>query len=248
MGERENERFCVIVPAFHEEKHIAPVVAGIRRHCADVIVVDDGSADETSAKAKEAGAAVVRHPRNLGKGAALNTGFKAAVDKGYGFVITMDADGQHDPEDIPAFVKAFRAGAGDVLVGNRMDRAHNMPLHRKLTNLFMSWLLSRFMGQFVPDTQCGYRLIGARALPNMPTTSQRFAAESEVLLALAEQGMRFGSVPIKVIYGDERSKINPVLDTWRFIRMLHGYRKARNARRRQNCGSGGPHARPSAGN
>ena len=230
-------RYCVIVPAYHEEKRIAGVVAGIRRHCAEVLVIDDGSADQTSAKAREAGAEVIRHPQNLGKGAALNTGFKAARDKGYAFVITMDADGQHDPEDIPAFVKAFREGAGDVLVGTRMDRAHNMPLHRKLVNRFMSWLLSRFMGQSVPDTQCGYRLFSARSLPNMPTTSQRFAAESEVLLELAEQGLRFGSVPIKVIYGDEKSKINPMRDTWRFFRMLHGYRMARNARRRNSHGT-----------
>lgn len=231
--DRREDRFCVIVPAYNEEKCIAVVVAGIRRYCPEVFVIDDGSADQTSVKAREAGAEVIRHPSNLGKGAALNTGFNVARGRGYDFVITMDADGQHDPEEIPAFVKAFRDGAGDVLVGTRMDCTHTMPPNRKFMNWFLSWLLSRFMGQIVSDTQCGYRLFSARVFPNMPITAKRFAAESEVLLELAEQGLRFGSVPIKAIYGDEKSEIRPMRDTWHFFRMLHCYRMARNARRRK---------------
>jgi hypothetical protein len=98
-----------------------------------------------------------------------------------------------------------------------------MPINRLLTNRFMSWLLSRKMGQRVPDTQCGYRLMRLNALPETPTASQRFAAESEVLLDLSSRGVKIGSVPIQVIYRDEKSKIRPFRDTIRFFRMLREY-------------------------
>jgi glycosyltransferase involved in cell wall biosynthesis len=220
-------RFCVLVPAYQEEKRIGEVVAGIRRHCPSILVIDDGSTDATADRACEAGAEVIRHPVNKGKGAALHTGFQAALQRAYDFVITMDADGQHAPDDIPGFLQACADGRTDVLVGTRMDRAKDMPFHRKLTNYFMSWLLSREMGQWVPDTQCGYRLYSARAIRNIPEGAQRFAAESEVLLVLANKGFRFGAVPIQVIYRDEKSKIRPMLDTFRFFKMLHDHRRAR---------------------
>lgn len=220
-------RFCIVVPAYQEGKRIGGVVAQIRRYSPEVLVVDDGSADDTEKAAREAGAEVIRHPQNRGKGAALNTAFTAAMERGYDFVITMDADGQHAPEDIPGLIEAFLAGAGDVIVGNRMDRTENMPRVRRMTNSFMSWLLSREMKQWVPDTQCGYRLIGAKALPYARTESQRFAAESEVLLDLADRGMKFGAAPIKVIYGDEKSKIRPFRDAMRFFGMLLRHRLKR---------------------
>jgi glycosyltransferase involved in cell wall biosynthesis len=221
------EKWCVIVPAYGEEARIGEVVAGIRRHCPQVVVVDDGSGDRTAAAAEQAGATVLRHAVNQGKGAALNTGFQYAREGGYDFVITMDADGQHDPDDIPAFLDAYRRTGVPVLIGNRMDAAGAMPLVRRLTNRFMSRLLSRRMGQAVPDTQNGYRLYRCDVLPRMPTESQRFAAESEVLLELAACGVPMGSVPTKVIYRDERSKIRPVRDTLRFFRMLHRVRRRR---------------------
>jgi glycosyltransferase involved in cell wall biosynthesis len=217
-------RFCVIVPAYQEGTRIGRVVTEIRKYSASILVIDDGSADDTEKAAREAGAEVIRHPQNRGKGAALNTAFTVAIERGYDFVITMDADGQHAPEDIPAFVGAFKAGAGDVIIGNRMDRAQNMPRGRKMTNAFMSWLLSCEMKQRVPDTQCGYRLFGAKALPFARTESQRFAAESEVLLDMSARGIRFGAAPIKVIYGDEKSKIRPFRDAMRFFRMLLRHR------------------------
>jgi glycosyltransferase involved in cell wall biosynthesis len=170
---------------------------------------------------------VIRHTVNQGKGAALNTGFRAAREQGWDAVLTMDADGQHAPEDIPAFLAALAGGGADAWVGNRMGGANAMPLVRRLTNRFMSWLLSREMGQWVPDTQCGFRLFTARAIPAAPTDSQRFAAESEVLLDLAGRGVRFGAVPIRVIYGDERSKIRPLRDTIRFFGMLRRWRRTR---------------------
>jgi hypothetical protein len=128
--------------------------------------------------------------------------------------------------DIPAFVGEFERSGPAAIVGTRMDRTENMPLVRRLTNRFMSWLLSRKMGQFVPDTQSGYRLYRKDVLSLVQVESARFAAESESLLCLSAAGFRIASVPIKVIYGDEKSKIHPVRDTLRFISMMRKYGKA----------------------
>jgi len=236
-------RYAVIVPAYREAARIAEVVRGVRRHCPRVLVVDDGSDDGTAEAARQAGAEVLRHAVNRGKGAALNTGFARARRQGLDFVITLDGDGQHDPDDLPAFVAAYRRSGLPVLVGNRMDRAAGMPLVRRLTNRFMSALLSREMGQRVPDTQCGYRLYRLDALPAQPLGSARFAAESEILLELAERGARIGSVPIRVIYRDERSKIRPLRDTARFFRMLRRYRRERR-RRLRAAAAGAPVPNP----
>ncbi|MDA0991695.1 MAG: glycosyltransferase family 2 protein, partial [Verrucomicrobia bacterium] len=135
--------FCVIVPAYHEAGRIGGVVARIRGHCDAIVVIDDGSSDETAAEAEAAGAHVIRHQTNQGKGVALETGFDYAATQGVEFVITMDADGQHDPVHIAEFVDHYRQTALPVIVGSRMADPRTMPLVRRLTNRFMSWLLSR---------------------------------------------------------------------------------------------------------
>lgn len=220
-------RGCVVIPAFQEARRIGDVVRQVRAVMPDVVVVDDGSADDTACQAEAAGAVVLRHATNSGKGAALGTGFGYAREHGFDFVITMDGDGQHDPADIPAFVEAYKRGAAPVLVGNRMGDTRRMPLVRLLTNRFMSWLLSREIGQRVPDTQCGFRLYSLAALAGAATESQRFAAESEILIELSARGVKIGSVPVATVYGTETSKIHPFKDTIRFFRMLRRLRKAR---------------------
>lgn len=236
MTASPDRRFCVVVPAYQEEGRIGSAVRGIREYCPDVIVVDDGSADRTAAEAREAGATVLVHERNLGKGRAVETGTKHAAEGGFAFVIAMDGDGQHDPADIPGFVKTFERTGAALVVGNRMGNRQAMPLVRRWTNLYMSWLLSRRMGQRVPDTQSGFRLYRADVLPYLSTECDRFAADSEVLLLVAEKGYRIGSVPIHVIYRDEKSKIRPIRDTIRFFAMLHRYERGR---RRRAAGTGG---------
>ena len=111
-----------------------------------------------------------------------------------------------------------------MLIGNRMADTVGMPLVRRWTNRLMSWGLSRLMGQYVPDTQCGFRLYRCDVIPFIEASSQRFAAESEILLHVARRGIRIGAVPISTVYGDERSKINPIVDTFRFVKMLWQYR------------------------
>ncbi|OGV46232.1 MAG: hypothetical protein A2X46_18295 [Lentisphaerae bacterium GWF2_57_35] len=225
MQNKENLKVCIVVPAFREEKKIRDVVTAIRRYCPQVVVIDDGSSDRTAVEAEQAGAMVLRHPQNQGKGVALNTGFRYAREKGFEVAITMDADGQHDPVEIPNFIEAYVRTGIPVLVGNRMADVAHMPAVRKWTNQLMSWMLSRLMGQYVPDTQCGYRLYRCDVIPFVSATSERFAAESEILLHVAERGIRISSVRIATIYGDETSKIHPLADTWRFLAMLWKYRK-----------------------
>ncbi len=218
---------CVLIPACNEEGRVGAVVREVRDYCPDVVVIDDGSADRTAAAAAGAGATVLAHVHNQGKGAALQTGFDHAREHGYDLAITLDADGQHAPADIPAFLKAYERTGSPLLVGNRMDNPAGMPWLRRRTNRFMSGLLSRLMGQYVPDTQCGFRLYHRSAFPQGPydAASRRFAAESEVLLRLALQGRKIGAVPIQTIYGSEKSKIHPVADTLRFFRMLRRFKK-----------------------
>ncbi len=218
---------CVLIPAFREERHIAPVVREVLDYCPDVVVIDDGSPDDTAKAAADAGATVLTHIRNQGKGAALQTGFDHARAHGYDLALTLDADGQHAPSDIPAFLQAYARTHSPVLVGNRMDDVARMPWLRRRTNRFMSRLLSRVMGQHVPDTQCGFRLYHRSAFPEGPydAHSLRFAAESEILLRLSLQGRKIGAVTIQTIYGEEKSKVNPLTDTIRFFRMLHRFKK-----------------------
>ncbi len=218
---------CVLIPAYNEEKRVGAVVREVRDYCPDVIVVDDGSPDGTDRAAAEAGAIVLEHVHNQGKGAALQTGFDYAREHGYDLAITLDADGQHAPSDIPAFLQAYERTHSPVLVGNRMGDVAAMPRLRRFVNRFMSDLLSRVMGQHVPDTQCGFRLYHRSAFPagRCDAHSQRYAAESEILLRLSLQGRKIGAVTIQTIYGDEKSKVNPFSDTFRFFRMLRRFKK-----------------------
>lgn len=222
-------RCCILVPAFNEAGRIGGVVKDILAQCPDVCVIDDGSADATAEEARTAGAHVLVHAANRGKGAALNTGFEYARREGFEVVITMDADGQHAPEEIADFLEAYARTRIPVLIGNRMAGPEGMPLIRRLTNMYMSWLLSRKMGQYVADTQCGYRLYRTDVIPALSEETSGFAAESEILMRIARRGVRMDAVPIRVIYGDEKSKIRPVADTLRFFNMLRRYSRKHRA-------------------
>lgn len=226
-------KICAIVPAFREEARVASVVREIADFCpsATVVVVDDGSPDDTARAAADAGAVVLEHVRNQGKGAALQTGFDYARQNLFDLAFTVDADGQHSPSDLPAFLKAYDRTRASVLVGNRMDNLRDMPPLRRFVNRFMSSLLSRLMGQYVPDTQCGFRLYHRSAFPDaLPNpSSRRYAAESEILLRLALRGTKIGSVPVQTIYGSEKSKVNPFTDTFRFFLMLRRFKKIKKA-------------------
>jgi glycosyltransferase involved in cell wall biosynthesis len=224
----ESPPILALIPAWNEAARLVPVVEGVRVYL-PVLVVDDGSQDETPAVAEAAGATVVRHPQNRGKGVALKTGFDWALVQGYEAVITLDADGQHDPADVGKFLDAYRAGAGDLIVGRR--DFGKMPFVRRCVNPFGSWLLSRALGVRIHDNQSGYRLYTRHLLENLDLAATGFELEVEVIIQAVCQGMRIGWVDIRTIYGvDKVSYFHPVKDTAKFLRMVGYARRQRRAK------------------
>src|SRR4051812_11660821 len=149
---------AAIIPAFHEEKHVADVVRRTRAFLNNVLVVDDGSTDQTSQRAREAGAEVIVHPQNRGKGETIKTGLRHWYDRGARMVVILDADGQHPPEEIDRFIRAADGIApSKFFIGTRMKDVSKMPPVRRWVNRYMSRKISRVCGQEIPDTQCGFR-------------------------------------------------------------------------------------------
>ncbi|MBD3221757.1 glycosyltransferase [bacterium] len=212
----------VILPSYNAARFLPAVIADIRRVDpeARILVVDDGSADGTDEAAAAAGVEVRIHPENRGKGAALATGFAWAVESGMDWVYTMDADGQHRPEEMPDLMARALADDLDVVVGNRMQAREGMPWLREQTNLFTSWVVSRLAGVAIPDSQNGYRLFRTRYLDGLVLRTARYDTESEVLVRLARRGARIGSAPVSTVYGEETSSIRPLLDTIRFFKLV----------------------------
>ncbi|HEY1789677.1 MAG TPA: glycosyltransferase family 2 protein, partial [Verrucomicrobiae bacterium] len=174
---------AAVVPCFNEDRTIGPLVAQLRRHLELIVVVDDGSTDETALKAEEAGAMVLRHDRNRGKGAALRTGLSHAHDLGCEWAVTVDGDGQHDPTDLPALLRCAERTGAFLVIGNRMGSADAMPWLRRYVNRWMSNKLSQHAGCHLPDTQSGFRLIHLQTWTDLHLAAQRFEVESEMLMA-----------------------------------------------------------------
>jgi glycosyltransferase involved in cell wall biosynthesis len=213
-----------ICPVYNEAHHIFSVVKDTLNYVDQVLVVDDGSLDETVTQAQKAGAKVLSHPFNLGKGAACRTGFYAAIQEKADIVITIDGDGQHNPKEIPEFLKAFETSPSQSLIlGDRMLNTDKMPWLRTCTNHVLSLLLSLLAGQRINDSQCGFRAIRSELLRKLDYQHNRYDAESEILIRAARLGFKIGSVPIQTIYGNEMSKIHPFWDTLRFCRFFLKY-------------------------
>lgn len=214
----EASQVLALIPAWNEAPRIAPIVAEACTYL-PVLVVDDGSIDETPEIAERAGAIVVRHPQNQGKGAALKTGFAWALERDYEAVLTLDADGQHDPAEIPKFLEALQQGAGDLIIGERDPT--QMPWPRCWTTPFGSWMLSKALGVSISDNQSGYRLLTQRLLSHLQLSSVGFEMEVEMIAEAIRLGMPIAWVPIRTIYGiDKRSYFHPISDTWRFLRLV----------------------------
>lgn len=213
-------RYCVVIPAFQSAKTIGSLVRDIKHQGLVVVVVDDGSTDQTAALAAQEGALVISHLRNQGKGQALRTGFEYALRAQYDGVVTLDSDGQHHPEEILSLIAAGEIQHAGIVVGNRMSNGALMPRIRRLTNEFMSGVISRVSRQQIPDSQCGFRFIRKEVLAGVPLRSKRYEIESEMLLAAAKRRWKIISVPIQTIYQNESSHIHPFLDTIRFFSLL----------------------------
>ena len=213
-----------VVPCLNEARAIGALVPRLFSHVCEVLVIDDGSSDDTGRLASLAGARVVRHDSPLGKGAALATGWSAAVQDSALWALLLDGDGQHDPDDAPDLFAAAVAGI-HLVVGNRMPNAQAMPFVRRQTNRWMSRRISTLASCTIPDSQCGYRLVHLPSLQKVGLRSRCFEIESEMIVAFARAGLGIASAPIQVRYRGERSKISPVRDTLRWIRWYWSTRR-----------------------
>lgn len=217
---------AALIPAYREEEHIFDVAKRALAQLDHLLVVDDGSPDATAAKAREAGAEVIRHEINRGKGAAIKTGLRELVARGFQYILLLDGDGQHLPEEIPRFLEEANQTGSRFIVGNRMSDTRAMPFVRRMTNRFMSWQIGRMCRQPVPDSQCGFRMIHRELAPLLFCETDAFDYETEMLLIAARAGFKIVPVPVSTFYDREKSKIHPVRDAIKFFRLMARYRQS----------------------
>ncbi|GDY12509.1 dolichyl-phosphate mannose synthase [Planctomycetota bacterium] len=211
-----------IVPAYNEATRIAPVIAVLVGLGLPVLVVDDGSHDDTAAAARAAGARVLRKP-NGGKGSAILAGSAWAVDQGFRLALFIDGDGQHDPREALRLIAAAkmldqRGREPFLVIGRRMLRIECQPLHRRFLNRLSSLTVTFFAGRRIIDSQSGFRLCDPALLLRLPLAGRRYDLESEVCVLAGRAGITVTEVPITVIYNDKVSGLHPVWDTLRFLK------------------------------
>jgi glycosyltransferase involved in cell wall biosynthesis len=209
-----NPRVMILIPALNAALTLDPVVRAAREHVADVVVVNDGSRDATGSVAEHAGAKVLIHEINRGKGGALKTGFAYAVEHGYEAVITLDADGQHLPSDIPRFLERFAEGSPHLIIGSRRHLFEGMSPRRRMANSFSSWAIATGAGVKIDDSQSGFRLYSRAVLEQIPLRTDGFDMESEVLVRAGVRRLRVVSIPIGLGFVDglSTSHFRPVRD------------------------------------
>jgi glycosyltransferase involved in cell wall biosynthesis len=212
-----------LIPAYNEAAGIAAVVAAAREYL-PVLVVDDGSGDDTASLAEAAGAQVLRQVPNQGKGAALKAGFRWAIEHEFTAVLTLDADGQHDPHEIPGFLRAHRAQQADLVIGQR--DFSRMPPSRRLANSIGRWSFSWAVGADIPDNQSGYRLVSRRLMQALLESSEQgFEYEVEMIAICVRRDYRLSWVPIRTIYAGEASHIRPLQHIRNYMRILWKVRR-----------------------
>lgn len=191
-----------VIPAYNEGTRIGSVVRAVAHHVNAVIVVDDGSSDHTYAEAQKAGARVIRHIENCGAGAATMTGIEAARRCGADIVVTLDADEQHDPQDIPALLQPIRQGGADVVFANRFGQRNKIPFVRRVFNGIGNIVTLLATGKWVADSQCGYKAFGPRAVEQLNLRMSGFEFCTEIVRESVHHHWRIAQVPIKVIYSE----------------------------------------------
>jgi len=201
-----------LVPAYQAEGSVGDVVGGLLRRVRSVLVVDDGSTDGTARVAAEAGAETLRLPVNGGKGSAIRAGLARLLDSDATHIAFVDADGQHDPEDLRAMLAAAREG-DDFVIGSRMENPDAIPAVRYKTNEIGSRILTRMTGHEIQDGQSGYRVVACDLLRKLRLTARGYSIETEMLLKAAPHVERFREVPVRAVYGG-RSHYRGFRDTW----------------------------------
>lgn len=212
-------KVAAVIPFYNESKTINEVIQRTLKHVHYVLAVDDGSTDNSAEQIiLKDKVQIITIPVNRGKGFALRTGVNAALNEGYAEIVTLDADLQHNPDEIPLLT----AGLKDyqIVIGNRLNNLKGMPLQRRISNKITSKLLSMKTGQKIIDSQCGFRAYNLEVLNKVKTVKNGYEAESEILIKAAKNGYRIGFVDISTIYGNEKSKMNGFKATFDFVRLL----------------------------
>jgi len=219
-----NEDIWIIIPAYNEEKNIGKVIDKTKEYVKNIIVADDGSRDDTARIAKEKDVIVLKHIVNLGKGAVLKTGCEYALKKGAKIIIAIDADGQHDPAEIPKFIDAIKED-NDIVFGYR-EFTKEMPFVLKIGNLFINGVSSLLFGIKIKDTQCGYRAFTADAYKNIKWEAQDYYVESEMIINAGKKKLKYKEVPIQTIYQD-RYKGTIFIDGIKIVLKMIGWKITR---------------------
>lgn len=221
------DNVIALIPAYNAAHLVAPVIQEAARYL-PVVVVDDGSSDDTAAVAEAAGARVIRQVPNQGKGAALKNGFRHALEGGVDAVVTLDADGQHDPREIPKLLDAWRAQRPEMVVGARDYDA--MPFVRRLSNKVGRRSIQWALGAEVADNQSGYRVIGSRLMRAMLDSGESgFEFEVWMIVLCVRHRWPMAWVPIRTIYGDQGSHIEPLDHVKSYFRMMRAIRTERRS-------------------
>jgi len=216
---------CALIAAYNEAQHVGAVVAATAQYVSGVVVVDDGSTDATAARAREAGAIVLQHDRNRGKGSAIRTGLGRVLQEPYTHVLFLDGDFQHDPAEIPKLTSRAEHGVGELVIGERELDREAMPAARFYSNVIGSRILSGFIGAEMTDSQSGFRLIRSDLLRKVRLTGSRYEIETEMLIKLVRAGATLECVPVsRLRYEGVQSKMRPFRDTFRTCMLAVKYR------------------------
>jgi glycosyltransferase involved in cell wall biosynthesis len=216
---KSKNKICAVIPFYNEENTVNDVITKTREYVETIIAVNDGSTDNSgNSITEDKNVIVVDLEKNCGKGIALNNGFNKAIELEYDIIITLDADLQHDPADIPSILNEI--DKYHIVIGNRMNNLSGMPLQRRLSNKITSFLLSIKTGQRILDSQCGFRAIRSEVLTITKPKSNGFEAESELIILAARNGFKIGFADISTIYGTEISKIKPAETILAFIKTM----------------------------
>ena len=214
----DRSHFVALIPAYNESRHISTVIHKTQNYL-PVLVVDDGSKDDTAALAEAVGARVLRQVPNQGKGAALRAGYRYVLEQDYAGLVMLDADGQHDPDEIPKFLEAYAKSGADLIIGKRSFA--DMPFSRRLANEVGTQAFSWAIGRPIADNQSGYRLLSRRMLEaTLESKESSFEFEVEMIVECVQHGYPMDWVSIQTIYGDQKSHIRPIPHIIHFFRIV----------------------------
>ena len=216
---KNSNKIAAVIPFFNERSTINQIIQLTLKHVDTVIAVDDGSVDNSSENiVLGENIILLKNTTNCGKGFALRKGLSYAIENEFDELITLDADLQHNPDEIPLLCSRLKVY--HIVIGNRLNNLNGMPIQRRISNKITSYLLSIKTKQKILDSQSGFRAYRAEVIKNVETNEDGYEAESEIIISAARKGYQIGFTDISTIYGDEISKINPIKSSIGFIKLL----------------------------